>query len=68
MLYHNFTIPLKYYRDDKLLLGKDALTKECTLSFNATMNVANAQGYTWYLISIFTRMMSFDQFGNIQLI
>jgi len=60
MLSHNFAIPLKYYKDDKLLLGKDALTKEVTLSFNSVMNSTHAQSFTWYLISIFTRMMVFD--------
>jgi len=49
-------------------MGKDALQKECTLSFNATLDATNNHAFTFYLISIFTRMMIFDQFGNIQLI
>jgi len=64
-LLFNYAIPFKYYKGDQLLMGKDALTKEVTLSFNATLDATNNHAFTFYLISIFTRMLIFDQFGNV---
>ena len=63
-LYFNWHLCLKYYKGNNIFDGKDNTTKECSLIFSATTTVDNASTYDFFLISIYTRILLFDEFGN----
>lgn len=65
--YEQFIIPLKYYKNGDIFNGK-SMEVERSLTWNATMNNTDAGVFQFSLISIFVRMLSYDENGNMHLI
>ena len=68
MLYHSFAIPLKFFKGGNIYDGVENVTTERSLAFNPPQTVAAGQKYTFFLMSLYSRMLVFDESGSVRLI
>jgi len=64
-----YIIPIKYYKGENIYNGK-SMEIERNLTFNATLSVGGALALTHHfsLISVFVRILAYDEIGNMRLI